>query len=327
MANNAARKIDVHHHVVPDFYRSLLAQITGPGGIHPPPWSREASLDMMKKFDIDMAILSLSAPGALIAGSREDVRALARRWNNYASDLRASNPLAFGFFAALPSLDDQEGTIAEIRDAFGRLKADGVTLFTSYAGQYLGAEDFEPIWAELDKYRAVIHVHPMHVPGTPSVAPVLPQPLIDYPHETARAASDLVLSGRKRQFPNCRIILSHAGGTLPSIAERIAVLAPTVFSGIFKGRNPSTEEIMEDFKSFYFDLALGGSSNVLDSLIGWVYSDHILYGSDFPFAGAATGYFDASLEKYATEHPVTESFYRDNALALFPKMESTGYES
>ncbi|KAL8946953.1 MAG: hypothetical protein Q9222_006718 [Ikaeria aurantiellina] len=318
MADTAARKIDVHHHIIPDFYRDLLAQLTGPGGISPPSWSREASLEMMDRLNIDRAILSLSAPGALIAGTREDVRALARRWNDHAAEMRALDPLAFGFFAALPGLGDQVGTIAEIQYAMGQLKAEGVTLFTSYAGQYLGAKAFEPIWAELDKHHAVVHVHPIHVPGTPSAAPLLPQPLIDYPHETARTASDLVLSGRKRQYPKCKIILSHAGGTLPSIAERVAVLRATVFSGVFKDQHPSSGEIMEDFKSFYFDLALGGSAGVLNSLIGWAPSDHILYGSDFPFAGAATQHFDTSLKQYATEQPAAEGFYRENALTLFP---------
>lgn len=42
---------------------------------------------------------------------------------------------------------------------------------------------------------------------------------------------------------------------------------------------------MADLKSFYFDLALGGSSTVLELLINWAPRDHVLYGFDLPFAG------------------------------------------
>lgn len=95
--------------------------------------------------------MSLSAPGAVIAGSRDDVRALVRKWNDYASELCSAHPNRFGFFAALPGLEDLKGAISEIHYVFRRLKADGVTLSTSYAGQYLGAKEIEPVWAALDE--------------------------------------------------------------------------------------------------------------------------------------------------------------------------------
>lgn len=227
-------KIDVHHHIVPDFYHDVLALAKIPVGASIPSWSPEASLDLMDKLHVDTAILSLSAPGAMIAGGRNQVRNLARSWNDYASELRTAFPKRFGFFAALPGLVDQEGALAEIEHAFVDLNADGITLFTSYDGKYLGAKEFEPIWAELDKQHAVVHVHPVHSREAPFTTPFLPQPLIDYPHESARTASDLVLSGRKRQYPGCKIILSHAGGTLPYIAERLTTLGNTVSVGYLR---------------------------------------------------------------------------------------------
>ena len=127
-----------------------------------PSWSSEASLAFMIDHHIDTAILSLSAPGAVIAGSRDGVRALVRKWNDYASELCSAHPNRFGFFAALPRLEELEGAISEIHYVFRQLKADGVTLSTSYAGQYLGAKEFEPVWAALDEARVLVHVHPNH---------------------------------------------------------------------------------------------------------------------------------------------------------------------
>ncbi|KAL8777971.1 MAG: hypothetical protein Q9213_007623 [Squamulea squamosa] len=316
------RKVDVHHHIVPGFYREILSSIDLSAKIPFPSWSPEASMEFMNNNGIDTAMLSLSAPGAVIAGGCDSVRALVRRWNEYAFDLRSAYPKRFGFFAALPGLDDLEGVMSEIEYVFDHLKADGVTLFTSYGGQYLGAKAFEPIWAALDEHCAVIHVHPNHSFATPFTTPFLPQPLIDYPHETARAATDLVLSGRKRQFPHCKIILSHAGGTLPYLADRISVLSATIFAGIVDDKHSprGDNEVTEDLKSFYFDLALGGSPTVLDLLLKWAPHDHILYGSDFPFGGSATERFDATLESYDMDGGLREMCYQANALDLFPRL-------
>lgn len=313
-------KIDVHHHIVPNFYYDVFVAANIPVGTSIPSWSPEASLDVMDKLHIDTAIVSLSAPGPMIAGGRDEVRSMATKWNDYASDLRAASPERFGFFATIPGLLDPEGTMAEIQHALVDLKADGVTLFTSYGGKYLGAKEFEPIWAELDKHHAVVHVHPVQSREPMFTTPFLPQPVIDFPHESARTASDLVLSGRKRQFPNCKVILSHSGGTLPYVAERLAKLSDTVFSAVLDEKSPRGDQIMEDLKSFYFDSAISGSANVLDTLLNWSPHDHLLYGSDFPFAGGLEEYFDSTLEKYDMESDVRGLYYRGNALTLFPRL-------
>ena len=276
----------------------------------------------MSKLHVDTAMLSLSAPGAMIAGAKDAVRSLARKWNDYAFELRERQPAQFGFFAALPSLTDQAGAIAELKYALDALHADGVTLFTSYEGQYLGSKDFASIWAELDRRDAVIDVHPVHSREAPFTTPYLPQPLIDYPHETARTASDLVLSGRKRQFSRCKVILSHAGGTLPYLAERLSVLTNSLFSGLLDEESPSGDQIMDDVRSFYFDLALGGSANILDSLLKWAPQDHVLYGSDFPFASGGTDYFNQALEAYKMEPGLRNKYYKENAVKLFPRLRS-----
>lgn len=322
MAVEAPGKIDVHHHIIPTFYHEILASLNIPVGTAIPSWSIDSSTKLMDKLHIDTAILSLSAPGAIIAGSQDAVRRLVRKYNDHAYELRAANPARFGFFASLPSLTDQEGTLAEIDHAFEHLQADGITLFTSYEGKYLGAKEFQPVWDRLNQVKAVVHVHPIHSGEAPFTTPFLPQPLIDYPHETARTASDLVLSGRKHQFPDCKIILSHAGGTFPSLTERLTVLATTLFKGLLEEGSPRGDQIMEDAKSFYFDLALGGSSNVLDTLLNWAPQDHILYGSDFPYAGEEAKYFDGCLHKYEMEDQVRSKCLQENALALFPRLRS-----
>ena len=319
-----AGKIDVHHHTLPEFYRTALSAAGDVSGAPVQPWSLDGSSSLMTNLSISTSVLSLSAPGAEIAGypakgNAAAGRALARKWNDYSASIRAREPDKFGFFGALPSLTDVEGSIEALKYALDELKADGITLFTSYDGKYLGDKDFEPIWAELDKRNAVIFIHPCHTPSATWASSQLPQPIIDYPHETTRTACDLIISGRKRQFPSCKIILSHAGGTLPFLSWRMMALCSTLFSGLLTEESPREEQITEDAKSFYFDTALSGSKNVLDSLLKWAPAERVLYGSDFPYATVEAEWSDKELEGYEMDGEMRRAVYRENALRLFPR--------
>ncbi|PQE03668.1 amidohydrolase family protein [Rutstroemia sp. NJR-2017a BBW] len=106
-------------------------------------------------------------------------------------------------------------------------------------------------WTNELRWSSSIPTHPVDI--TPMNKP-LAQPIIDYPHQTTRTAVDLIVSETIRTHQNVKIILSHAGGTLPWLAHRPASLVS--FS---KEIDKSLEEFLADAKSFYFDLALSGS--------------------------------------------------------------------
>ena len=136
-----------------------------------------------------------------------------------------ANPSTFGF-AALPSLLNTEAALADIAYPLDVLKADGVTFFTRYGhgNYYLGHEGFKSIWEEVNKRKAVVFVHPAHPVDTNLVHRTLPQPVLDYPHETTRTAMDMITSGTKCAHPDCKVILSHGGGTVPFLLPRAAQL-------------------------------------------------------------------------------------------------------
>lgn len=96
------------------------------------------------------------------------------------------------------------------------------------------------------------------------------------PNETFKAAAHLVVTGRKRKFPNVKIILAHMGGSTPSLAPRVAVLSNHM------GCTLTPTEIMEDFKDFYYETALSAYNATLASLDVFVSPDHVLFGTDFP---------------------------------------------
>lgn len=209
--------------------------------------------------------------------------------------------------------------ISEAAYALDTLHADGVTLFTRYDGyKYLGHTDFAPLWPELNRRKAVVFVHPTHSVDTNLVNPGLPQPVIDYPHETGRTAVDLIVSGTIQRNPDVKIILSHAGGTLPYLATRAAHLLVDI--GL---TDISPDVFLDAAHSFYFDLALSGNHWSLGLLMKFAKPGHVLYGSDFPYAPTATiNKHVEMLNQFVFEDErVQYSVIRGAGIALFPRLE------
>ncbi|KAL9004773.1 MAG: hypothetical protein Q9188_002430, partial [Gyalolechia gomerana] len=235
---------------------------TVPPGLQIPAWSPALSLQAMDQNSISTAILSVSAPALTIIQDKAESVILARELNSYAASLRDQHPTRFGFLATLPSLSDLDACLAEIEHAFDRLGADGITLLTSYNGRYLGHPDFSPLWAELEKRNAVVFVHPAQGPIPALTEPAMPGPIIDFPHETTRAALSMIIGDVMRHHHQVKIILSHAGGTLPYMATRIAYQA----GGSPFLRNRSADDFINEAKQFYFDLALSAFEDPFDLL-------------------------------------------------------------
>ncbi|EAU30283.1 predicted protein [Aspergillus terreus NIH2624] len=296
-------KIDTHHHFVPPFYAQGFITSTN---------------------NYDLAVVSVTAPGACILPDRQARAKLARQLNEYAADLRDKDPQSFGFFVSLPNILDTEDALAEIAYGLDTLKADGVTLFTRYgdSNTYLGHPDVEPIWAELDRRGCVVFVHPTHPVDTNPVNSKLPQPSIDYPHETTRTAMDMITNGTRLKYPNCKVILSHAGGTLPYLISRVATpMRKAPEFAVAHQLGTTYDKIMEAFRSFHYDLALSASPQVLDLLLKMVPHDHILYGSDFPYA-PVTAYpaFLQDLESYEMAQELRDNINFGNAMKIFPRL-------
>ena len=291
-----------------------------PSGWYVPPWTEQADKQFSESIGTKTAILSVTAPGASIERDPSKAATLARECNEYCAKLRDRDPGGYGFFASLPSLLDTEASLKEITYSLDELKADGVILFTRYGDglQYLGHEDFKPIWAELSQRKVVVLIHPTSPVDTRLIHPSLPQPMYDYPHETGRAAMSLIVSNTLRDYPGCKVILSHAGGTLPYLIFRAAGMLP--FTPMNIGR--STQEIVEEASNFYFDTAISSNPATLKALFEIAKPGHVLFGSDFPNAPAeGIRYFTSNLEKFVEAPGGLQEVYNGSALKLFPRLE------
>jgi predicted TIM-barrel fold metal-dependent hydrolase len=279
-----AAGIDLHQHFFParGFGADLMRDLEDETGWRFPPenfpWSPEKSLGFMDQLGIEIAILSLTgSPGGDGVGAAN--RRFARFLNTTAHQAVIDHPGRFGFFANLPIPSDTEAALEELAHAFDVLGADGVNLTSSYGkgdqARYVADDVFDPIWEELDRRGALVFLHGDQTPSSNRYpSRLVPIPVGEVPNETYKAAADLVTRAKKRRYANVRIVLAHSGGSTPFLAGRVAGLAH------YLGGELSAEEMIEDFRGFYYETALSGFETNLVALENFVEPDHILFGSD-----------------------------------------------
>ena len=288
-----------------------------------PTWNYEDDMAFSEAAGISTKFFSVTAPGVTYIKNPGESAEAARSINDYCRQVCDRDPSANGFFATVPSLIHADLAIKEIAYALDHLQADGVNLFTNYAGNYLGHDEFLPIWRELNVRHAVVFVHPGSNETTSKpFNEHLPPPAFDWPHETGRTAMDLILHRRLDQFPNVKIILSHAGGTLPLLLQRATLITYPEFDG-----HTSVDTLYRQAKRFYFDTALSASAEALPLILGFAEKGHLLYGSDYPYApNDFIERFNGFLDTHSMEEGRKEDIYHGAASVLFPRLRQSKQE-
>ncbi|MFF3976364.1 amidohydrolase family protein [Streptomyces sp. NPDC001828] len=309
--------IDVHAHFVTDSYVTAArsAGIEHPDGMPGwPSWSVEQHLDLMERSGIDKSYLSISSPGVHF-GDDDAARSLAREVNEFGARVRAERPQRFGHFASLP-LPDVESSLAEAAHALDVLGADGVTVESNHHGVYLGDPRFEPLWEDLDRRAAVVFVHPTSPPHADELSLGRPRPMLEFLFDTARTASDLLLRGVLARYPRIRWVLTHGGGVLPLVADRMDMFGAVMGGGPEGGPHSA----LKHFGHLWYDMAGTPFPRQIPALDAAFGTERLLYGSDYcwtPAEGALAQV--ASVDSAA--QPSSTDTWRDlttrNAQRLF----------
>ena len=310
------RRVDVHHHFYPPEYLGAMSRGPhgGSGATFPgvAQWTAAKTLDEMDKHGVQTAILSLSPPGPRML-DKEGNRKLARTCNEFATQLGRDHPGRFGLFAPMP-MPDVEGTLKEIEYALDTLKADGIQLMTSYGDKWIGDPDYNEVFEELNRRKALVYVHPLAAPCSTDLMAWVPDALIEYPHDTSRAVLSLLFSGTLARLPDIRFIFSHGGGTIPFLSGRI------VHSGSnrpFLGRVP--KGIDYELRKLHYDIALASFKPTLDALFAYIPASQILLGSDYPFS--SVGLSIKGLEEHGLPKETLDALYSGNIERLIPRLK------
>ena len=280
------RLIDIHHHILPPVYLAeardrLLAQQQGYMPSRVLQWSPQNSLAEMDQNGIAISIVSVGTPGIWF-GNAESARTLARKCNEYAAQLVRDYPGRFGFFASIP-LPDTEGSLKEIAFALDVLKADGIALLTSYGDKWPGDPAYIPVFEELNRRKAVVHFHPTGPNCCRDLLPDIPYLIIEFPHDTTRAVMSLLFTGSFARFRDIRFIFSHAGGSLPMLADRVSKYSAQVKD--LADQVPNGVEY--ELRRLHYDIASSANPAAMAALMKLVPVSQILFGSDYPFVPAA----------------------------------------
>lgn len=249
----------------------------------------------MEQCNISKSILSIASPGThLYPGKENDAaaRRLARRCNEYLADIKKRRPDKFGFFATLP-LPDIQGALQEIEYALDTLDADGFCVLSNQHGKYIGHEIYEPVWAEMNRRKAKVFMHPT-IPcmavGDKLVdampAPGFSPAIFEFFIEEVRAVLGLFRSRAVTKYPDMTWIIAHCGGALPPIIERFCNFGTSIFGGEVELPSSEMKEIF--MKQFYFDLAGFPLPDQIHGLLRLVDHSRLLFGSDYPYTPRRT---------------------------------------
>lgn len=317
--------IDVHAHIVPDYYAAAMVSAgLSDGSGHPvgdgfpfPRWSLDDSLRVMDGHDVAASVLSISAPGVLFLEGPK-AQDLARALNEQMAAIVHARPGRFACLAVLP-LSDIDTSLREIEYALDTAGFDGIGLLSNVEGRYLGHESFGPILEELNRRHATVFVHPGRPPGFDAYSLGLPAPILEYPFDSTRALASMLNSGALARYSNIKLIVPHGGGTVPYLATRIA-RATSRFSDSLHRVTP--DEAITLLQNVYYDLTAMGHAGNLALLREFIPADRLLVGYDYPFRPEET--IDAHIAAFESFSGFSEAermkICIGNALRLFPRL-------
>lgn len=289
--------IDVHTHMLSDAWLGLLQAHGGPrysvkeviGGqraIHvggapfmtltPGMFDYDLRIRAMDEAGVDVAIVSLTCPN-VYWGTEETSTEAARVMNDDMAGAQGTFPERIRWFCSLP-WQHADRALAELARACDR-GAVGVMVLGNIAGRPLTDPAFAPIWAEIDRRRLPVLLHPSAPPGL-SEMDMLPYNLvasIGFMFDTTLAVTRMIFDGFLDRYPELKLIAAHGGATLPYIAGRLDRCHEQMPACRVKISDPPSAYL----RKIYYD-AVVYRPEALALCIEIAGADRVLYGSDYP---------------------------------------------
>jgi len=229
----------------------------------------------LEEQGVDLQVLTLTTPGTHVEDPARAV-ALARLVNDTFHNITRVRPNRFTALATLP-LNDVRACVAELERAVRELGFRGAMVFSNINGTALADESFWPLYQKANELGAVLHIHPTSPVGVEAMKEYWLVPLVGFAMETTLAAAHLVFAGVPERFPRISWVLSHLGGAIPYLAERL----DRGYEAFAECRARISLMPSEYLKRFYYD-TVNFDHAALRLAVAFAGVDHILAGSDYP---------------------------------------------
>lgn len=251
-------------------------------------------LNFMSIHNITTSVISLANPWLDFLPADEALSG-ARRINQDFEEICANIEGGKGklyAFGTLPVSASPHDVVSEIRRLDKLPHIRGVILGTSGRGDGLDDPALEPIWDALAETQLLTFLHPHYGlpndvfgPRAKDYGHVLPLSL-GFPMETTIAFVRMWLSGVFDRHRKLKILIAHAGGTVPFLAGRVE----SCVEHDRKLRDEQGNQIDVKKRSIWQVLkenvwldAVAYSEIGLQTAINAVGADRVLFGTDHPF--------------------------------------------
>ena len=254
-------------------------------------------------------VLSFTTPGVHVE-PREMAIKLAREINDAFARVVRDRKGRFTALATLP-LNDPSASVAELERAMKDLGLPGAMVFSNVNHVALADERFAPLWKTADELGAVIYIHPTDPAGVDAMLEYWLMPLVGFLMDTTLAASKLVFSGVVARHPRIRWVLTHMGGAIPYLAERL----DRGYRAFKECRQHIDRAPSEYLKQFYYDTVNFNPSAVRLAL-DFAGHDRILAGSDYPHQIGSIPLMIETIKGLDVSDEVKRKIFGANAAAL-----------
>jgi aminocarboxymuconate-semialdehyde decarboxylase len=204
--------------------------------------------------------------------------AVAQVHNDSVADLAKRRADRFVGWAAVP-LQEPALAARELERARG-LGLAGVMIPPSVRGQALDEDLFEPFWEAAAALDLPVFIHPFEARPSGLLARYNFGNLVGNLTDTGIAAAAIIAGGVLERHPRLRVILAHAGGTLPSMIGRID-------NGFDRAQDMQarlSRRPASYLNQLWLD-TIAYNPPHLKSLITQLGADRFVIGSDYPVGG------------------------------------------
>lgn len=322
------RVVDFHNHFYPPEYVDALrtsasvVKVTydddGNPCVHYPgdynilvPGHRDIEYrrEAIEKHGVTTQVLSFTTPGVHVEPPEVAAR-LAREINDAFARIARKSHGRFSALATLP-LNDPAASVVELERAMKTLGLPGAMVFSNVDHVALADARFAPLWKKADELGAVIYIHPTDPAGVEAMLDYWLMPLVGFLMDTTLAASRLVFSGVVARHPRIRWVLTHMGGTIPYLAERL----DRGYRAFADCREHIDRPPSEYLKGFYYD-TVNFNPGAIRLALDFAGPDRLLAGSDYPHQIGSIPLMLESLQALEVDESVRRKILGENAAAL-----------
>jgi predicted TIM-barrel fold metal-dependent hydrolase len=286
----------------------------------------EARIAAMDTASIDLAVLSLTAPGVEQLDAA-DATYLARDTNDELAAAVSRHPDRFAGFAAVP-INAPDAAVAEIERAIRQLGFLGAVINGHSQGRYRDDMFFDPVVECIAALEVPIYLHPTFPPPAvtracyaglhPRVSFALSTVGWGWHIDTATHLLRLILGGVFDRHPNLQVIVGHMGEATSFMLPRFDATLSTELTGL----NHRVSDYLRT--NVHYTFANFNDRATFENLRTHVGAQRIAFSTDYPFGSmhdARTFLDDLALTRTERE---AISFANAEALLRIPPTPNRG---